>query len=272
MNQQIFFILGCQRSGTTLMRLILDSHSKIHCYDESKSYQILRTHGNQFPDDIKNKKDLIGFKVLGYAEQMTYPVLMEPVNNTKIPNLYSSEKLIFMYRDVRDVIASMRNYIQKNGLSWLDNWIMPTINFWQANIPEFEKKFNGDLKFAKQSKNKIISFAAIYWKFKTQSMLNYEQKNFKMLKIKYEDLVSHPDLTIKKITDFLAIPWERSLLNHHLITHSEVDKIGLTVGMNDSKKAIHENSIGSYEKFLSYDEQKDILKITKPLLNILTYV
>jgi Sulfotransferase family len=40
--QERFFILGCQRTGTTLMRLVLESHPDVFCYDELKSYAVLR--------------------------------------------------------------------------------------------------------------------------------------------------------------------------------------------------------------------------------------
>jgi len=38
---KLFFILGCQRIGTTLARFILESHSKIFCVDEHRAYSIL---------------------------------------------------------------------------------------------------------------------------------------------------------------------------------------------------------------------------------------
>lgn len=36
-----FFISGCQRSGTTMLRLILESHPFIQCFDEVAGYDIL---------------------------------------------------------------------------------------------------------------------------------------------------------------------------------------------------------------------------------------
>lgn len=36
-----FFITGCQRSGTTLLRLILEGHQDIRCFDETRSYGVL---------------------------------------------------------------------------------------------------------------------------------------------------------------------------------------------------------------------------------------
>jgi hypothetical protein len=36
-----FFISGCQRYGTTMLRLVLESHSHIHWFDEAIGYRLL---------------------------------------------------------------------------------------------------------------------------------------------------------------------------------------------------------------------------------------
>jgi len=272
MNNEIFFILGCQRSGTTLMRLVLDSHSLIKCFDETRSYDILKNYDLFLKSNQNNKQTMLfGFKTLGYTEQMSNILLSEPVKNTTIKNEWSSKKMIFIYRNAYDVISSMKKYIQKNNRSWLDNWVMLTINFWKRKIPEFDRKFRDELNYAENSKNKLISYAAIYWKFKTQSMLYYQNKKFQIIKIKYENLVSSPKSELNDITKFLNIDWENSLLSHNTMTHDEVDENGITLGMNDSKKPIHVDSIGLSQKYLSDKEKQDIHYITNDLLSMLGY-
>lgn len=41
LNRDIVFIVGSQSSGTTLMRLLLDSHSNINCGDETGIIHLL---------------------------------------------------------------------------------------------------------------------------------------------------------------------------------------------------------------------------------------
>jgi len=272
MSREIFFVLGCQRSGTTLMRLILDSHSQIICFDEQRSYDILRNY-NVFVsnNDVDDQVKLFGFKTLGYTEQMTQSFLSEPVMNTTIPNNWHDSKIVFLYRNVFDVISSMKRYIQRNGKSWLENWIMPTIDFWKQKIPDFELNFEKDIKYATNTKNQITSYAAIYWKFKTQSMLKYQNNGVSIIKVKYEDLVTNPPIELEKLIKFFNIAWEDSLLNHYQTKHDEVNDDGFTVGMNLATRPIHKNSIGTYDTILSQQEKNDVLYITKELLNELDF-
>lgn len=272
MKQEFFFIFGCQRSGTTLTRLILDSHSEIHCFDEFKSYELL-ANKHLLDNELSKYQNtkLVGFKPLGYTEQMNEPYLHEPVNNFVIKNEYTESKMIFLYRDPRDVISSMKNYIQKNGKSWLENWIIRTIEFWKKSYPKLIEKHNDELSIADNSTNKLISLAALYWKIKTHSMIKYEKQNMSILKIKYEDLITLPKNEISKMVKFLNIPWSNNLLQHYKLEHGEINSNGFTVGKNDPKRPIDAKSRGLYLQNLTNKEQKEIITITSDLMTKLNY-
>ena len=70
--QERFFILGCQRSGTTLLRLILEVHPDVFCYDELKGYAVLQ---GAIQEDLPHAR-LIGFKIPRWTEQMNCEVLV----------------------------------------------------------------------------------------------------------------------------------------------------------------------------------------------------
>jgi len=134
-----FFILGCQRTGTTLMRLILESHSQISCIDENRAYQIL-SNQELFRKEQKtnqNKKWLC-FKTPRITEQMSEPFLADVGINFRAPNNFKGSPIIFMMRNVLDTITSMKT-LDQDGLSWLDRWAEKTINFWCETTPGFKK-------------------------------------------------------------------------------------------------------------------------------------
>ena len=63
---QSFFIAGCQRSGTTLMRLILECHDQVSCFDELRSYGALAER--PLLQDLAGRK--VGFKIPRWTEQL----------------------------------------------------------------------------------------------------------------------------------------------------------------------------------------------------------
>jgi len=96
-----------------------------------------------------------------------------------------------MVRDVRDTVASMKN-LKQNSTTWYNIWPERNLKFWRQTIPDFDKNYKDDLQKISQSKEKLISFASFYWKYKNLSYLNYEKNNSQTCKIKYEDFVTNP--------------------------------------------------------------------------------
>src|SRR6516225_834096 len=101
--QERFFILGCQRTGTTLLRLILESHPDVFCYDETKAYAVLQ--GLVHDDSPRTR--LKGFKIPRWTEQMNFPVLYDEGLDRPCKNPYRGEKILYLHRDVRDTLTSM---------------------------------------------------------------------------------------------------------------------------------------------------------------------
>jgi len=264
-----FLILGCQRSGTTLLRLILDSHKQIHCFDETKSYYLL-SNSNLLNKEIKKYSNLeyIGFKIPSLSEQLNEKILIDQVNDLKIENRFSQYKLIFIYRNVFDVISSMKNYVQKNGKSWLDNWSIKSINQWEKS-KNFTQKYAHELDLIEKSNNKLVASAALYWKTKNQFMLDYELQKKSIIKISYEELCMNPKNSIFPLIQFLNLDWDDNLLNHENISHDEVNPSGITVGMNIATIPIVKSHIGKSQTDLTQNEKEDISFITSDLMKFL---
>jgi hypothetical protein len=117
-----FFIVGCQRSGTTLLRLILAGHPAIYCYDETLAYARLRD--GQASEALGY--ELVCYKIPRWTEQLNIPVLADEGHDIVAARFYSREPIIFMIRDVRDVVASMKKFtfqMDQRDVSWLDAWV-----------------------------------------------------------------------------------------------------------------------------------------------------
>ena len=90
-TQERFFMLGCQRTGTTLLRIILEAHPDVFCYDELKGYAVLQ---KRYIEDLPDVK-LIEFKIPRWTEQLTCPVLFDEGPEGPCDNFYRGEKILF---------------------------------------------------------------------------------------------------------------------------------------------------------------------------------
>jgi hypothetical protein len=92
MKNRPILITGCQRSGTTLLHLILDSHPEIHGIDEIE-YQESRL---QYYLNDTHSPPQIAFKLPIYAPFIEW-----------IKKLLPELRILWLVRNPRDVVASM---------------------------------------------------------------------------------------------------------------------------------------------------------------------
>lgn len=196
---QPIFIVGCPRSGTTLLRLILDSHSNISCGPETKflddlkkitknhwerleRYGFEREYWKQkiaqffcsFQQEYANKrgKKRWADKTPQYVKQLEF-----------IDWLFPSCQIIHIIRDGRDVVASHH-----------DRWGY-----------------------------KSAIEATRLWPDCVSSGCNYGKKlpKERYLEIRYEDLVAQPEVTLRDLFNYLQEPWEPEVLEYEKFSHDD---------------------------------------------------
>jgi len=100
MAKNSILITGSQRSGTTLLHLILDSHPEIVGIDEEN---FIESQLSDYPED-KNTPACVSFKLPNYVHRF---------DRVKTwPNL----KVLFCIRDPKDVVSSMMSISRTNTL------------------------------------------------------------------------------------------------------------------------------------------------------------
>lgn len=251
---ECFFVVGCQRSGTTLLRLILECHTLVSCYDEFSSYRILA--GRQC---IHSPSPVTGLKVPCITEQLADLFLCDKWFLPSMPNVYSGQKVLFVIRDVRDTISSMIT-LKVDTKSWLERFGIPCLR-WKLKNPAFRSRYGGLVDDLPEGSNHNVGFAAIYWKYKVDAFFDYLANAFPVLLVRYEDLVSQPQVELMRICGFLQIPWEKTLLGHTEFYHDEIMSNGLAIGNTDPNRRIDRQSIGRWRALLTGEQEMEIMNI-----------
>lgn len=265
MTRKPILITGCQRSGTTLMNLILDSHPAISSIDEDRfSLPFLHTY---LGAPLAKPVSFIAFKLPRYAHLV--PMM----------DLLPNRKIVWCIRNPLDVVCSMASLnlgdnnqvapwpAHPNG-GWgeilncyyaLDDEQRRTFESDMVTFKELTQKFSALPKSPDNvidiERNDSIFLAALCWKIKNFYPLLYKKHNIDFHVSKYDELVAAPKERIAEILDYLGADWSDDVLMHHTL-HK-----GKSIGNTTNTRAIDQNSVGLGIKNLSREEQEIVKRV-----------
>jgi len=249
------FILGCQRSGTSLLRRILDSHSNIACppesgfivqlagvYEIERSIQCLETMGFSKADVLEQMRIFTAHFFEDYAKAKGKKWWADKTSHyvnhmDTIDLMFKGEPLyIGIVRHGLDVAYSL------GGFDW------------------------GVLKpYMADGTEKPIA-AIRFWKDQNTKLLNFKNKvEDRFYLVKYEDLTSEPRPVLISLFEFLDQPWEEAVLNYNAFEHDP--------GFEDPKILNHkkiEPNLGNYKNW-PFELQKRVYQEAQELLESLNY-
>lgn len=247
MNQPIL-ITGCQRSGTTLLNLILNSHPAITAIDEMDFDVSQVSHYLTSPDFhpcIALKLPTIAHEVASFES---------------IPAL----KVLWCIRDPRDTITSMVKLplSQQEGkpLCWS---LAPVGGLYEISSAlkvlgcTFSPERLKLAAFFQQIQSKpselhthqdALFCAALCWRLKQELLSLYSRLHVSHFLVRYEHLVRNPEDTLRQVLSFLTLPWDDEVLHHDRLHQ------GIAVGDTDRSRPIESSSIGKWQTFLTHDD------------------
>lgn len=246
-----------------MLRLILECHSQISCFDELRSYQLLSTRSHEG----SLHKPLVGFKVPRFAEQLDYSEPYDLGLTETFTRFYTGQNVVFIVRDVRDVVASM---LRLHGTrSWLEEWAIPIIEDKLQREREFARRWANEFAICRED-GSFAAYGALYWSYKNDALIRYARARYPVLPVSYERLVCTPEPPLRRVCEWLGVPFEASLLDHPSHEHGELFEGGLTIGNTDSKRAIDGASVGQWKAWLTERDLRLIASIADPTQATLT--
>jgi glycosyltransferase involved in cell wall biosynthesis len=208
-NDSPIFVGGAQRSGTTLMRVMLDSHPRICCGAELKilpvvaehykflagrSRQVMESYGNTLPDVQRSCRAFVEGIVENFRRAEGKPRWAEKTPQNVLymellGEIFPDATFIHMLRDGRDVACSLLT------MDWIDNKTGRKFDFVET-----------------------MTGAARYWRDtveKARQQAAHPSLTGRVLEVRYEALVTDSAETMRQVLEFLGEEWDDAVLSHH---------------------------------------------------------
>ena len=185
------FVVGCPRSGTTLLRVILDSHPSISCGPESRflygmrgieerNWSTLVGFGLSLDEWHANVRSLFEAFHRRYADHQgkarwadkspDYALMLDYVDT-----LYPRSQIVHIVRDPRDVIDAWRRF------------------YGVKSVPRAARAW---VRYVRSAHEFAVNHPAD-----------------RVLELRYEDLVRQPEETLRALFAWLGEPWDDEVLH-----------------------------------------------------------
>ncbi len=195
------FIGGCPRSGTTLFRAMLNAHERIYAGPETKLVRDLASVRDRWDRASTHQagvsSPMLDRAAAAFTDQLLsewgqgFPRVAEKtpgnlLHMRTLARMHPRARFIHVIRDGRAVVNSLMKVNWSNPKTGQSLWYCASVDkaalYWAENIKQIRAQSPGPERY-------------------------YE--------LRYEDLVSSPEATMRAVLAWLDEPWDPAVLAHH---------------------------------------------------------
>lgn len=236
---------GCGRSGTTLLRVMLDCHAEVMCGPESSiltgDYSLRRvaSYYDERPMRLAVERQILPPRqfVSSFFHRQARKAGKSrwaektPSNVRHLPRIFGmfpEAQFVHVIRDGRDVACSLRNHPPGET-----NPITVCIARWIVDV-----------------------HAGLRWR-----------DDPRYTEVYYEDLVDDPERELRRLLGFLDVPWDAAVLRHSERDH-DVTRFAAAA---NAAEPISDASVGRWRRDLPARELQAVEAVAADLLSDLGY-
>lgn len=231
---------GFYRSGTSLLRRLLDSHSNIHCGPEVKFFKDF--YGDYLHDELRHVRLFSTLTSLGLSLDELLPIFGSAFVAAHELAARKSGKSRWADKNPENVL-------------YLSQWqrLLPN-GFFFVHVVRHPLDALASLKeigFAKAVPPLFVDKAKFYLAFHQAADSHIKAFPSMSIRVSYEDLTRRPEETLKTLFAALGEVFEPAVLSNYFAAERgigiEDPKVSLT-------RAVHSQSIGRWRTELDLDE------------------
>lgn len=259
-NMPVVFIGGMPRSGTTLLRVMLDSHPDIRCGGETRVIpRLLNLRNTWLKAPFESRRLLEAGITADVLDNAIGEFMLEIIVRHGRPAKRLCNKDPFTLKSavyIRSIFPSSQFlFLVRDGRAVAHSIISRKVTISGFNLTDYRQ-------------------CLMKWNSATKSM--YDQCNSLgssvCLPVYYEQLVLHPEKTLKEVMRFLRLPWNDSVLHHEKFINQPdgIELSNLERSTDQVIKPINTEMLTKWVGEIPSDVVDDMPNIA-PMLNVLGY-
>ena len=243
------FVLGCQRSGTTLVGMMLEAHRRIEYFGEMDD-TVNRT------GDLTRELDLDAVRAqpVPTGGRAGFAANRDTHRCAEIHATFPDSSVVWVERDVAPVVASMLSLTVRGGC-WAGIFGPREITKHIRAADDVVAARMVERLASGEQRTREVGTATLVWAVKRRQRRTWEAAfSPRMTTVRYDDLVRDPEPSARAILDRLGCAWDERVLSHP----SFVDRSIQRPGRADASRSIDATGIEKWRETL---DDADLLVI-----------